>query len=56
MISCRWWEVVRSSQKTRGDYWEEQQVRGEGGAISRWWLNYVTGERRDQKPDDAILK
>ena len=43
-----WWHRVREAQLKQVDHWEVHSAEGGEG---QYWFNWVTGERRWQKPE-----
>ena len=43
-----WWHRVREAQLKQVDHWEVHTAEGGEGQC---WFNWVTGERRWQKPE-----
>ena len=50
-MDAAFWEEVSTAQRSRTDYWEPHRSDDGGGSLV--WHNYVTDEKRTERPEEC---
>ena len=52
-MDAAFWEEVSTAQRSRTDYWEPHRSDDGGGSLV--WHNYVTDEKRTERPAESTF-